>query len=245
VAVITLSRQEGAGGRLLASRLAKALKYRLVDKEILATVAAKAHVPIEQVQEFAEGGESRLERFLHGLVRALPNLDDYYKAYAAVPLDDEEMLRHYLFYGHQEGQTDFSHLNREDCLRFFESAIRDLADRGNVILVGRGSQVLLADFPHTLHVRVTASDARRAAAIARDRPVAEDRAIELAGNADQHRDDYLRTNYDRDVNDPALYDLLVRTDKLTIDQVVAFVRGWVTEETVRHEAELDGNRAAD
>lgn len=245
MAVITLSRQEGAGGDQLASRLAKILKYRLVDKELLVTVAAMAHAPIEQVERFAEGRVSRLERFLHGLVRALPNLDEYYRAYATVPLDDAERLKHYVFYGHQEGQADFSHLSRADCLRFFESAIRDLADRGKVIVVGRGSQVLLADFPHALHVRVVASEAFRAGAIARDRAMSEDEAAEVARDVEEHRADYLAANYDRDVNDPALYDFVVRTDKLAVDDVAAFVRKWVVQETARHEAQLEGDRPGD
>jgi cytidylate kinase len=240
VAIVTISRQEGSGGDELARRLAKALEFRLVDKEILTRVAAMAHVPVEQVKEFAEGEGGVVKRFLHTMARGLPDLDDYYKAFGELYAEHAERLDDYVYYGHGEGKSDFASLSRADCLKFFESAIRDLAERGRVVIVGRGSQVLLADFPHTLHVRLVASEGCRIDTVAREQVFDRDKAAEHVKTSDQRRDRYLKTNYDRDVDDLSLYDLVVCMDKLAADDVVEFIRHWATGETARHEIELQG-----
>jgi len=236
--VVTISRQTGSGGAEFAERLAHLLQYRLVDKAILAQVAALARVPVEQVEQFEATDESLLERFVHAVARSLPNLDDYYRAYAQAEAEDEHGARHYIYYGHDEGPADFSKLQREDCLRYFESAIRELADRGNVILVGRGSQVLLADFPHTLHLRITASQPHRVDRLAGTQGLDAESARQLMADQDEHRAAYLKVNYERDLDDAALYDVVFRMDHVDIDRATAFIRQWVVEETGKHESQL-------
>lgn len=240
MAIITISRQQGSGGAELARRLAQILGYRLVDKEILAHVAAMARVPIEQVQQFADDDGNVIQRFLHAVARGIPDLDDYYQTFAEMYTEHDPRLNDYVYYGQGEGQADFSKLHREDCLKYFESAIRDIAERGNTVLVGRGSQVLLADFPHTLHVRVTASLKSRIDAVAREDLFDEKQAAERIAESERRRAHYLQVNYGRNVDDVVLYDLVLRMDHLAIDQVVEFIRKWAAGETVRHETELKG-----
>jgi len=239
MAVLTISRQEGCGGEILASRLAKVLDYRLVDKEILTRVASLARVTVEQVEAFEKRTGSLVERFLLAAARGLPELDEYYQAYANLVPETLETMSHYVHYGHQEGSADFALLKRADCLKYFESAIRDLAERGNVIIIGRGTQVLLADFPHTLHLRVVATEPYRAAAVARPRGLDHQAALKLVRDIDQHRSDYVRINYRRDVDDPTLYDLVLRMDRLKMDEVVEFLRRTVIGDKIRHRSETE------
>ena len=53
------------------------------------------------------------------------------------------------------------------------SAIRALAERGNVVLIGRGSQLILEDHPTALHVHLYAAPEVRARRIQRRRSMAE------------------------------------------------------------------------
>ena len=243
MAIITISRQQGSGGAELARRLAKLLGYRLVDKEILTHVAAMARVPVEQVQQFADDDGNVMQRFLHAVARSLPDLDDYYQAFAEMYTEHAPGLNDYVYYGRDQPQQDFGKLHRQDCLKFFESAVRDIAERGDAVLVGRASQVLLADFPHTLHVRVTASLKYRIDAVARTDLFDEKQAADRIAESERRRAHYLQVNYDRNVDDVALYDLVLRMDNLVVDDVVEFIRKWAAGETARHETELKGNPA--
>jgi cytidylate kinase len=239
MAVITISRQTGSGGEELAEQLVHELGYRLVDKELLTQVAALAHVPVEQIADYeTAGAESFVRRFLHGVARGLPDLDDYYQAFARVPADQGPTVRHYIYYGHQEGPQPVTHLRQADCLRYFESAIRELGERGHVTIIGRAAQVLLADLPHTLHLRTIAGEPYRVDRIARKKGLDKEAALKLIRDDESHRESYLLTNYHRQVDDPSLYDMVFRMDRLSLNSVVRFVREWVVEEAKKHQKEI-------
>ncbi|MGH7288666.1 MAG: AAA family ATPase, partial [Myxococcota bacterium] len=62
---ITLSRQLGAGGSLVAERVAERLGFQLVDRALVDSVAARAGVPPADVARLEERTPGLLERFLH------------------------------------------------------------------------------------------------------------------------------------------------------------------------------------
>lgn len=234
MAIITISRQEASAGELLAERLARLLDYRLVDKELLTRVAAAAHVPLEQVEAFEKRSGSLVERVLLAIARGLPEMDEYYHGFADTKPETIDSRDHYVHYGHKEGAAEFALFKQADCRRYFESAIRELAERGNVIIVGRGAQVLLADFPHALHLRIVAGEAYRAAAVARARGIDPKAALRIIRDLDQHRADYVKANYRRGIDDPLLYDLVLRMDRLNLDELVEFLRRWAVSESLKH-----------
>ncbi len=64
MAVITISRQVGAGGVTLGQRLAKRLGYRYVDNEIIEQVAEKVRVSSDEVRGFEKSGFIGLMEFI-------------------------------------------------------------------------------------------------------------------------------------------------------------------------------------
>src|SRR5207248_128917 len=78
--VITVSREYGAGGGEVARRLAEALGWELLDRELLHQAAAVEHVPdadLERLDEKAVGMADRLrfhpphQKYMHGLTEAV------------------------------------------------------------------------------------------------------------------------------------------------------------------------------
>ena len=76
MAVITISRQFGAGGRTLGERLAKKLDYRYVNYEIIQEVSAKFNVSSDGVYAVEKAASSKLMRFLDKMVNM-----DYLEGY--------------------------------------------------------------------------------------------------------------------------------------------------------------------
>lgn len=68
LAVITISRQFGAGGTTLGKRLSKRLGYRYVDDALNKEVAKKVGVSSQQVRTFEKRGTSKLMRILDRVV---------------------------------------------------------------------------------------------------------------------------------------------------------------------------------
>ena len=109
--VITITREYGAGGGEVARRLADALGWELLDRELLHQAAEIEHVPDAELERLDEKAVSMADRFsLHP-----PH-------------------RKYL-----HGLTE---------------AARQAAERGNVVLVGRGARHLLGEMPDAFHLRL-------------------------------------------------------------------------------------------
>src|SRR5256885_10824890 len=77
--VITVSREYGAGGREVARRLAEALGWELLDRELLHQAAEVEHLPDAELERLDEKAVSLADRFrlhpphqqyLHGLKEA-------------------------------------------------------------------------------------------------------------------------------------------------------------------------------
>ena len=111
--------------------------------------------------------------------------------------------------------------------RAYEEAVRevmdDLASEGDVVIVGRAGQVILADRPNALHVRVIAPLALRVEQIASAQNIPAAAARAQIEQSDRTRRDHLRGYHGVDWNDPRLYDLVLNTAGLTVEGCVDLV----------------------
>jgi cytidylate kinase len=89
--------------------------------------------------------------------------------------------------------------------------MRELAEDGRVVIVGRAGQVILHARADTLHVRIVAPVALRAERIAAARSISIEAAREQIAASDRARRDYLLYNYHARWNDPDWYDLIINT----------------------------------
>lgn len=94
--------------------------------------------------------------------------------------------------------------------------MHELADRDNVVIVGRAGQVILHDRPNVLHVRIIAPIALRAERLASQQHISLDAAEAQVQASDRFRRDYLRRTYHARWDDPDLYDLVVNTAHWTV-----------------------------
>jgi cytidylate kinase len=104
-----------------------------------------------------------------------------------------------------------------------ERVIREQAERGDVLLVGRGGQIVLAGWPGVLHVRIIApADARMRCVQERCRISAEAAAARIAAS-DRTRAAFLRRHYGARWDDPRLYDLVINMARLTVEDAAALI----------------------
>ncbi len=111
-----------------------------------------------------------------------------------------------------------------------ESYIRDLADGGNIVIVGRGGQIVLRGRPNVLHVRVVAPFETRVAWLQQQKPISAESARARLEASDRARARYLRRSYHVRWDDPTLYHLTINTSLLELPQAVNLVvqtfRAW-------------------
>jgi cytidylate kinase len=193
---ITISREYGSGGGEVAQRLAKRLQWQLVDHEIVVRVAQELGVSVEEAEERDEYAESVASRILSSLQAIQPPIFAVAPLPVVVAPNYQEALKRVV-----EGSVASKH----------------------VVIVGRGSQVLLGQHRDVLHVRIVAPLEQRIAYVMHREDInSEDARIRIQIK-DQDRMRYLHTVYHQHADNAVLYDITVNTAVLSLDQIVDLI----------------------
>jgi len=116
---------------------------------------------------------------------------------------------------------------------YVEAVILEMAARDNVILAGRGAVVLLSKLRHVLRVRVNAPDEVRAERVEQSLGLTREAAIDAVRESDRERGARVKFLYDVDWDDLPLYDLVLNTERLTVERAVSLVRNAIGDERFR------------
>jgi hypothetical protein len=101
--------------------------------------------------------------------------------------------------------------------------ILHLAQLGNVILIGRGSNVITRQVEDGFHVRLVGSREARIRRVRQRMGLDGDEASEYVRRVDLGRARYVKKYYGRDIDDPLLYHVVINTDRLSVDEVAEII----------------------
>ena len=190
--IITVSRLYGSGGADLAAGVAHALRWPLLDDLFIEAVAHEAGVPPAEVAAREERVPTLVERVLDALAfgspEVLPTLVE-----AAPQLTEERLLA------------------------VTRRVIEEAAAAGPAVVVGRGAQSVLADWPDALHVFCHAPHRALVARAMRRLATDEAHAAAMVDDTNRQREQYVRTHFGRAWRDVAAYHLCVDTDAFGVD----------------------------
>jgi cytidylate kinase len=114
-------------------------------------------------------------------------------------------------------------------LNAVESLLKELAEHGNVVIVGCGAQVVLRHHPQAVHVQIVAPFDVRLERLMAQESIPEDAAVNRLVASDRTRATYLRENYGVNWLDPELYDMMINTKTISprraADSLVTMLRG--------------------
>jgi len=102
------------------------------------------------------------------------------------------------------------------------SVLYELAKQGDAVFLGRGSHLLLRDFPCALHVWVTASPETRIRTLL-DQGWTREAAARAIKRSDDERSAVVKFAFGVDWEDPARYDVVLNMDKLSVPVAVSTV----------------------
>lgn len=202
---ITFALQLGSGGFEIAHRVADALKYRYYDWEVTSQAAAQAGVSPETIAA-AEHAPSFLERIVERLLA--PGI-----------YDDESMGRLSV----ETMSSAIRTLSSGQYRHFIENVVRELAERGDAVIVGHAGQIVLKDMPGTLKVLVVGSPERRAERLAQDEGLSREAAAAAVRDSDRQRNSFFKQIYNVELLSASLYDLTLNTDRLSIEAATQLV----------------------
>jgi cytidylate kinase len=105
----------------------------------------------------------------------------------------------------------------------FQSVVYEIARKGNALFFGKGSQLILHNYDCALHVLITGSREKRIQRIMDANKVARDVAEEIIRTSDHDKAGFLKYAFNHDWLDPHLYDLILNTDKLSVESAVKMI----------------------
>lgn len=226
--VITISRQLGSRGEEIAAKVAQALELRLIDAETINKAAEKAGVPSMALQEMEhEGGRGLANQVLKAL-RTMPSLQTH-GTYPPELDGGVEMS----YSGSAQFPNPFSGLfsplvppisaSLESYVHMVGLVIRGLAREGNVLIVGRGGQVLLKSHPGALHLQIVAPLDPRVQVVMERAKLDKRSAQNRVRTSDRARFDYIRRYYGVDWLDPTLYHLTINSFQVPLTTAVDLI----------------------
>ena len=109
------------------------------------------------------------------------------------------------------------HSRSESYLDYLEALIYEVAKKGDGVIIGHGSQMLLRDFECAMHVHIYAHESTRIRNLMAQHGLSEDAARKLIRKSDQEQKGFFRFAFHMDWNDPSLYDLIINTEQLGTD----------------------------
>jgi cytidylate kinase len=198
VRLVTLSREYGAGGSELGLRLADALGWPLLDRDLAHRIAERLHCADADAARLAECAPSWLDRIA--------------QAFAVVPSDAPILP-----------DPALRSPDPDDIVAATQEVLREAAQHPPLIVVGHGANILFGGRADLLRVRVCAPFEERVRRVAARTGVTAHEAAADVRHRDADRRHFLARYYRSEVTDATRYDLQINTAILSLEVAARIV----------------------
>ena len=108
-------------------------------------------------------------------------------------------------------------------LKCLDSAVYSVAQKGDGVIVGHGSQTLLQDFGCALHVLINNKTENRIKNLLEQEGMRRDAAVKVIRKSDSALKGFFRFAYQREWDDPTIYDMVINTEKMGSDTAAGLI----------------------
>ena len=195
--VITISRQFGAGGRTLGKMVADELGLEFADSDIIEKVAEMANVSTHWVETVEKEAGGKLSRFISRVVS---------KRLIDRVLKDER-----------------GYIDETIYLDYLVLIIAQIADEGDVVILGRGSQYILNDHPDACHVLLIDEFDNRVEFMKENYDLSYSKATQIVRGEDKRRRNLYQKLGKTDYDDASLYHMVLNMSKISLEEAKKLV----------------------
>jgi cytidylate kinase len=202
MSVVTVRGLLGSGAPEVGRQIAEKLQADYVDREIIARVALQLHREEQEVITKEMPSSSLLGRIAEALGSSYgfaEGFDGAYLSISEMPLDDARYLQ------------------------ALKSVVRELARKESLVIMGRGSQFILKNYPGVLHVLVVAPLEVRVKRIMEERKLEQETARLEIARFDKSIREFFKRYFKAETEDPVYYDLVINTEHLSFQAAASTV----------------------
>ena len=224
MAVITITGTTGTGAPEIGAEITRIMGIDYVDRLILAEAARRLGATVEAVAAKVEKRPTLGDRVAGFLRTAMERsameaggADPYFGPGLDTLLVQEykDMPETVITSGHDIDDARLLEITR--------SVIEELARKDNVVIIGRGANVILHEWPGALHVGLTASPEKKVERIIAREVVDQRDAPKYIEDSDRGRLAYYQRYFKTSVSDPLQYHLMINTDLLDVTEAAKVI----------------------
>ena len=197
MAVITISRQFGAGGKTLALKISEKLHYPVAHEQIIEAMAEIAQVSKEGIRSF----ETEFD----------------YRSTA-----DLEQLAPRSFVG-RIFDPQRKYMDAQKYIDLLRTIVPQVVEQGNTIILGRGSQFILKNHPNTYHVLLVADEIDRIRFMEANYQLTYEQARQAVVKQGKRRLKLMKLFHSEGFDLPEHYDLVLNMSKIDMDHAVELI----------------------
>lgn len=101
--------------------------------------------------------------------------------------------------------------------------ILHLAELGNIVVIGRGANIITSKLDFAFHVRLVGSPTKRVEHVRAYKHLSLQEAIEYVRDRDLGRRRYVKKYFAKDIDDPLLYHLVINTDLVSFEEAARLI----------------------
>lgn len=191
MAVVTISRQFGAGAKTLGQMVARKLNYTFLDNELIQFVAEKAKVSTDWVKSVEKEAGGRLQNFISSL---LP----------------KSMVDKVL-----NGQQGY--IDEKIYVNLLSDIINQIASEDNAVIIGRGGQYILEGRENVFHVLLVAEKTDRIKFMQDNYSMDHKTALQAINLDDRRRINLYNKFHKTDYDQPNHYHIVLNTSRVQLD----------------------------
>ena len=224
MAVVTCNGATGSGAVEVGVQAAHLLSADYVDRLILAQAAKRIGSTVEVLhlkEQHKVPLRDRLAYFLQTMLERSAMSGAGGEPYFSpgmeyLPAEEYTDLA-------QEPLTAAQRLNDQHFLEVTSGVIKELADAGDVVIIGRGSNIILKDMPGVLHVGLMTPIEQRIKIIADREHLAPKDAEKFVADMEEARVKYFRKFFKVQPDDPHLYHVVLNMGTMNVKTAAEIV----------------------
>ena len=196
IRIVTIEREYASGASEIAQKLAERLGWTLWDQALTDEIARLLDCPSQTVEEREERKDPVTYRLFKSFMR-----------------------------GSFEGSLNAPRLKMvdADCIRAIaQQVVRDVARKGNAVIVGRGAAYYLHDRTNVLHVFIYAPFEEKVRRLI-SKGKAENEAVDLVETVDPERSEYIQKYFNLEWPSRQFFHLMVNSemgDEMAVEMIL-------------------------
>ena len=222
--VITINGPIGSGPIPIGQLVARKLNIDFVDRLVLAEAAKLLETPVGALidkEQRIERFRDRLGRFIQTMLERSAISGEMYAGGALMTLPPEAYAS---LSGDQPAKS--GKVQDKDFIEATATVVNDLYRKGDVVIIGRAANMILADSPGVFHVGLFAPPEVRVQILMQRENLEREAAEVMVEELEQAHVEYYRKFFQVHPNEPSLYHTILNMGKLrpeTAADIIAHV----------------------